>query len=191
MMLDYIKGMIFSPSKTLREVIKKDLLVNSFEIFFASSIIYFLGLVIGGDVTSAFIIFALSAVSWIIGSAIVSWFALQLGGKGNFRKTLIAFGFAEVPLIFISIIFLIEAIIIFPVEIGTFIIEPEEPLVWVYSIITIVFSVWYIVLAVLGIREAHGLSTGKAIWALVLPYIIIFFCVTVMGTLAWLSISLI
>lgn len=94
-----------------------------------------------------FLVFILIVVpiAWVISTGIYHILAKALGGKATFKGYLKVLGYAEAPV----------ALGVIPI-LGT-----------------VVGGLWSFVCAIVATREAHELSTGKAVLVIVIPSIII------------------
>lgn len=98
-----------------------------------------------------------------IGVALVQWAAKLFGGTGTFDKLAYAFSAINVPYAVIAAVLTLIGII---------------PFVGILTgLIAIALSVYTIVLGVLAVKAVHGLDTGKAVGALLLPLVAIFLLV--------------
>jgi len=76
-----------------------------------------------------------------IGAAIVHIFVYLLGGGKGYTQTVKSIGYGMTPLLLLG---------------------------WI-PFIGIIFSIWALVVGIIGIRELQDISTGKAVLALILP----------------------
>ncbi len=105
--------------------------------------------------------FCLWYVKWLGYGAVLHLVAQLLGGGGHARATLVAYGLASLPGLFmfpvqsLSLLFTGKSVGFFPglVNFGLFI--------------------WSVVLLVLGIREMHGIETTRALAVVLLPAIVL------------------
>ena len=95
----------------------------------------------------------------LIGTGILYLVARLLGGWGSFGGLLATQGFAYIPSFLLAPLTLLANILRIPVLGGLF---------------TLVFSIWTLVLVVIGIRESMSLSTGRAVATLLIPIGVIF-----------------
>ena len=171
-MLKLAKGIITSPKETFRKAGKNDMMGEAIDIFFFANIFYFIGNVIQGNFLLGISVICIGLMVWVGGSAVFSWTATKLGGRGKFRETLIVCGFAEIPLIFIGIAYMILSISIFPKTMD-FINMPEMGVEdWIYLSILYIASLWHLVLLVIGLGEAHKITSFKAIVSIFLVPVI-------------------
>ena len=100
-------------------------------------------------------------VNWVVIAGICHIVAKILGGKGTFSEMLVLMGFATLPNIFQAPIGLIVMLsggltgAFIAIGLGSFL------------------AIWVLILDVLAIREAHKISTGRAIATLVLPIVVL------------------
>jgi hypothetical protein len=113
----------------------------------------------------------------LIGTGILYLVARLLGGWGSFGGLLATQGFANIPSFLLAPLTLLANILRIPVLGGLF---------------TLVFSIWTLVLIVIGIRESMALSTGRAVATLLIPIGVIFLlaCVLIFVVVAAIAGSL-
>ena len=88
-------------------------------------------------------------IRWLIYGVLAYVFARWLGGTGNFSETLAVLALAVAPQ-------MLNALTLFPyLQLGSLI------------------SVWGILCAYVGLKNAHKLSWARAVWATLLPYILV------------------
>ena len=169
--MDYfelIKGFILSPVETFRKVKDTD---------YGDTLVYFLILVLINTILSIpvmlfllpsawfsgiftlfglgtlsgfwFVIFAVmmiiaSVVFLFIGSAWLHLWVYVFGGRNGYRETLKALAFGDTPALLLG---------------------------WI-PMIGILAGIWALVLSVLGVRELQGISTGRALGAVLVAVII-------------------
>lgn len=161
--IETFRGMITSPGETIRKSSSGTL---------GDSIIYFLLVVIiysvlsvaialligpvspmplspGGDIAAAigFIVALVifGTISLLIAGAIIHICAKIVGGNGDYTATVRAFSLAETPMAAIG---------------------------WI-PFIGFLAPIWGFILMILGIRDYHGISTIRAVIAVLLPAIVI------------------
>lgn len=103
-----------------------------------------------------------------------SWF----GGKGNFKKTQIAFAWAMLPMA-VGLILTLIGYVLFEEELFT----SETPNIngsdfltislWTYGILEVVLGVWHIVLLVVTVSQVQQLSIIKSIASIVTGFLIL------------------
>ncbi len=100
-------------------------------------------------------------ISWVVIAGILHVVAKVLGGKGAFTEMLVLMGFATLPSIFQAPIGLITIL--------------SGGLTGAFVAIGLggILSIWVLILDVLAIKEAHKISTGRAIATLVLPFAVL------------------
>lgn len=158
--LDFILHMLTSPNKTFQTVIKRDMLQMAVLIVFISTFLFTIRnfLLLGNKLlVSDIATFPL----YFIGSFISSWFSVKIfKSKGNFRKTLIVWGFATVPFLLFSII-----------DVLLVLIGSQEPSIY-YTIIGLVASIWTLILDARGFMIAHKVGVWKSIIATLISIIL-------------------
>lgn len=100
-------------------------------------------------------------ISWFVIAGILHLVAKVLGGKGVFTEMLVLLGFATLPNIFQAPIGLIAVLS------GSF------AGAFISMGLGGILAIWILILDVLAIREAHKISTGRAIVTLVLPFAVL------------------
>jgi hypothetical protein len=103
-----------------------------------------------------------------------SWF----GGKGNFKKTQIAFAWAMVPMI-AGLILALIGYALFEEDLFT----RETPNIngsqfftialWTYGILEIILGVWHIALIVVTLSQVQKLSIMKSIFSILLAFVLV------------------
>lgn len=103
----------------------------------------------GGDIAAAigFIITLVifGTISLLVAGAIIHICAKIVGGKGDYTATVRAFSLSETPMAAIG---------------------------WI-PVIGLLAGIWGFILMVMGVRDYHGISTIRALIAVLLPVIII------------------
>lgn len=103
--------------------------------------------------------FFLWYAKWLGYGAILHLTAQLLDGKGGPRGTLVAYGLAGLP-----------ALLMLPVEGLVAITNAGESLAsLILGLFGLVAFVWSVVLLVIGLREVHQFSTGRAVVAVLAP----------------------
>lgn len=162
---DLLYGVLASPAKTLRQISERP------PLSWAILIVILVSLLIGitleqpeflklGRGSFILLYMSLSAIMWLIGVGLVHFMGRLLGGQGNYLGLFCAWGFASLPGIFMAPLALLGRL---PGILGT--------LLEVLGNLALV--VWMLVLGVLAVRETHGLSTGRAVAAFLIPSAVI------------------
>ena len=166
--VEKIKGFLVSPVETFRKVKDEDMgpgikyfiiLALIFSILFAV-IFTLLGAMVGSMFGGAFLggmiggtmgivmfipLFFGLLVSLFIGSAILHLFVYLVGGRKGYTQTLKAYAYGSTPMLLLG---------------------------WILPI-SFVFSIWSLIVEILGIRELHEISTGRAVLAVILLIIVL------------------
>ena len=148
----------------------------------------------GSSVFSIITGFIVVIIMWIIVSGIVHGFSIALGGEGSFKKVLMIYSYANIPLLLGTVVNLILISLMNPINIVFDFSTVSSPLSLMFDImeitmralmsdpyyqviyvITIVMNLWTIGLVILGIKFVHDLSTNRALIAVSIP--IFFFIV--------------
>lgn len=148
----------------------------------------------GSSVFSIITGFIVVMIMWIIVSGIVHGFSIALGGEGSFKKVLIIYSYAYIPVLLGTVVNLILISLMNPIKIVfdfSTVSSPfslmfdmmeistralmSDPYYQVIYIITAVVNLWTLGLVILGIKFVHDLSTNRALIAVSIP--ILFFIV--------------
>lgn len=163
--IDKMKGFLFSPVETFQASRSEELgeAVRYYVILLAfysllSGILIGIGLSVlssipgmGGAVVPVgglfmiIIIFIAGLIGIFITGIILHIFVYLVGGRNGLEQTLKAVMYASTPSLLLG---------------------------WI-PLIGIIAAIWVIVLEVLGIRELHDISTGRAVLAVLLPIVIV------------------
>jgi hypothetical protein len=113
----------------------------------------------------------------VIGTGILYLVARLLGGQGSYGGLLATQAFTAVPSFLLAPLTLLANILRVPVLGGLF---------------SLVFGIWTLVLAVIGIREGMALSTGRAVATLLIPIgvLVLLACVLIFVVVALIAGSL-
>ena len=175
-----VKGFLVSPVSTFQEVKEEDL-GSAVKYFIVLALVFsilwaIIFAAIGSTITSfmptnmlpfgaamglvgAVVLFITLIVGLIvglfIGGAILHIFVYIVGGRKGYAQTVKAIAYGETPALLLG---------------------------WI-PLIGPVFSIWALILGILGIRELHEISTGRAVLAVLLPAIIIGITVAIAATL--------
>jgi hypothetical protein len=148
----------------------------------------------GSSVFSIITGFIVVIIMWIIISGIVHGFSIALGGEGSFKKVLMIYSYANIPLLLGTVVNLILISLMSPknlvfdfstvsspfsiifdiMEISTRALM-SDPYYQAIFVISLVVNLWTIGLVILGIKFVHDLSTNRALIAVSIP--IFFFIV--------------
>jgi len=148
----------------------------------------------GSSVFSIITGFIVVIIGWIIISGIVHGFSIALGGEGSFKKVLMIYSYANIPLLLGTVVNLILISLMSPknlvfdfstvsspfsiifdiMEISTRALM-SDPYYQAIFVISLVVNLWTIGLVILGIKFVHDLSTNRALIAVSIP--IFFFIV--------------
>jgi len=123
-------------------------------------------------------------IMWIIVSGIVHGFSIVLGGEGSFKKVLMIYSYANIPLLLgtvanfilislmnpINLVFDFSTVsslssLIFDIMEITTRALMSDPYYQAIYVISIVVNLWSIGLVILGIKFVHDLSTNRALIA--------------------------
>lgn len=197
--LELIYGVLFEPVKTLKRAARKPPLV------YALLLVVILGLAgvlmwlvtissalnqtAGPSAVSLFspsarplitlgaiIIFLWGFIKWFSYSAFISLAAEMLGGVGRARNVAAVVGLSLIP-----------TILIIPVQMLNYYLASAAFL----FITVLVVWVWVTALMVIGVREVHGLSTGRTLLAVLSPVLaLVLFMGLVLGGLVAVAVNM-
>lgn len=172
---ELIYGVLFSPAATFARVSRENHLFNVFVIFLTvtlvSSVVNFLGArdfsdlppELAGAFTAAgpymgilAVVFAF--ISWFVQAGILQVFAELLGGKGRALQVLTVLALAGIPKAFAI-----------PFQVLGFFFTGSTVSTFLGVAVSLSVIIWSLALMVIGLREVHGLSTGRAVAVLALP----------------------
>jgi len=179
-----IKGIIFSPSKTFKKIIKNGSLNQAFGIVLTVALlstIFSFGLYLLGLQDMDVLITDLKLniryiVRWFIVSGLIAFIGgVFFKGKGHFEDILTVTGFAQIPSV---IMHLIMIMLLIPVGMVSFLVYDKSILELIIGIpmilLYLISLVWTIVLVVMGIRAAHRFdSYWRAILTVFTPLFVI------------------
>ncbi len=102
-------------------------------------------------------------IKWFTYSALLHLLADFFGGKGAARGVFTVYGLAGLPTLFII-----------PVQLLVLGINPGSSWLGILTIpVSLALGIWGVVLLILGIREVHGFSTGRAAAVVFTPVAVI------------------
>lgn len=104
-----------------------------------------------------------SLIWLVIYAGILHLIASLLKGKGDYAGLVSTIGFASFPMIISTPFSLIDYAIGLSISL--------------YGIISLPFTIWTIVLTIIGIRENYNFSTARAVWTFFIPLIALFLLV--------------
>ncbi|MBS3908736.1 MAG: YIP1 family protein [Actinobacteria bacterium] len=96
----------------------------------------------------------------VVYAGILHLIASLLKGKGEFPGLVSAVGFASFPMIISTPFSLLDYVM----GIG----------ISLYGLISLPFTIWTIVLTIIGVRENYNFSTARAVWTFFIPLIALF-----------------
>ncbi len=105
----------------------------------------------------------ISFVKWIVYSGLLHMVAELFGGSGRAVGVLAVTGLASLP-----------AILFIPFELAVLLAGGEGPVATIVSgLFSLASVIWGFILNVLGIREVHGITTGRALAVVATPVVAI------------------
>lgn len=116
-------------------------------------------------------------VKWFFYSALLHLLADFYGGKGNARTVFVVYGLAGLPAVFLI-----------PLDVLTTMVLPNLATL-VNTLASLTVLVWGFILLTIGIREAHLLSTGRAVAVILTPVavVVLLFILSLVGFMSALS----
>lgn len=161
---------LFQPRTAMRQIAADKQLGQALAVVLLSVIIpvwaVYFGLKTAGmqHAFGVFVILQLvgSVAAWIMGAALWHLIAEMAGGKGTAVGLLAALGFAHLPRIFIVPLWVVAALM------------PAGGRPLVMGMTGLIIAGWVLYLDVAALKEAHELSTAKALLVLLAPPLAIF-----------------
>lgn len=112
--------------------------------------------------------FFLGFVKWFLMAGLLHLLAELYGGRGDARGVFTVYGLAGLP-----------AALIIPVQLLAVFFASSVALDTITGLLSLAVFVWSVVLLVIGIREVHGFSSGKAALTVFTPTLAIIFMLIV------------
>jgi len=155
--LEYLPRMITEPKNTFKSAIEVDASGTALFIVLLASLLYGIaGLSIGTIITSV----VRGVILYFLLNALSSWFAVKIfKSKGNYNKTLIIAGLANVPTLLFGFIYILTVLLNF-----------NEIII---GLLTWPFLIWLIILFVKGFMIAHEINLWKSLVSVFLPSFIV------------------
>ncbi len=97
-------------------------------------------------------------VGWVVGVAVLHLLAEFLGGSGRVRDLFATWGYIQLPRLFTV-----------PAALLGTAVSP-----FVQGTISLLIALWVFYLEVIAVRSIYRLSTGRAVLALIIPYVVLF-----------------
>jgi len=99
----------------------------------------------------------------LFASAILNYSAECFGGRGNVGSFFFGFGFSFLPFILSTPLFILTMLV-------------DQPFKFLFGfLILLVLGVWVVFLQITSIREVYSLSTGRAFFAYISPFLVAIF----------------
>jgi len=112
--------------------------------------------------------FFLGFVKWFFMAGLLHLLAELYGGRGDARGVFTVYGLAGLP-----------AALMIPVELLTVLFAPSAAFNTINGLLSLAVFIWSVVLLIIGIREVHGFSSGKAALTVFTPALAIVFMLIV------------
>lgn len=178
---DHVYDVLFSPAATMSQMSERRPLRQSLLVGLVSVMVPALGMFLElkarstAPLANVFILLALIAAgcSWVLRTAIWSFIAECLGGKGTALELFGALGFAYIPFIFLVPLWVLAGLM--PVW-----LKPELQSIFLGLVI-----LWAIYLEIAAVRGAYRLSWIRAVFVLVTPVV----AVLCLGVLLMMSVT--
>lgn len=110
----------------------------------------------------------MSVIATVVATYVLHLIGKAMGGDGTYPSLISAMGFAQIPSIFYAPIALVATFL------GS----------WFLGLGSLAVTVWVIVLGVISLKEVYRLTTGRAIGALILSGITVFFVIVILTVIA-------
>lgn len=180
--LDLIYGVLFDPAQTFKKVAARPPLWQTVTIYaLLNLLVGLMGIFInirtmeyaipglmtpviqGAMPFIAFGGFIWRFIKWFIYSALLHLIADFYSGKGNARGVFIVYGLATIPAAFII-----------PFQVLTLGANFDSMLFsLLFHLLSLIFYLWSVILLIVGIREVHQITTGKAVAVVFTPLMVI------------------
>jgi len=102
--------------------------------------------------------FIFSVVKWFVMAGLLHLLAELLGGRGVARGVFVVYGVAGLPAVFMI-----------PVDIILALIQAGSAVLFFSGLLSLGIFIWSVVLLIIGVREVHRFSTGRATLAVLMP----------------------
>jgi hypothetical protein len=163
--LETIYDVLFNPVAAMQHIAEKKLTGQALAMFVIGMLVPVWALYTGIKSTAGvpalgllFVLhFAGSFVFWLLGAAVLNFFAELAGGRGTAVGLFAALGFAHLPRVAVMPLWVIAALL------------PAGLRGFALGLIGVIVVTWTLLLHVAAIRGAHGLSGAKAVLVLLTP----------------------
>ncbi len=118
--------------------------------------------------------FLFAVAKWLVAAGLLHLLAELCGGRGSARGVLAVCGVAGLPAVFML-----------PVQLGVSYFNPGPPAALFTALLGLGLFIWSTVLLVVGIREVHGLSTGRAVLVVLTPGLAVLLLVVLITAAAY------
>lgn len=165
--LDLVEGVIMHPKKTLRETARNKAVTSAIGLYLLVLFFSFSAQIVANGQKLGHLLIGLPfflimmVVALFFYTAILQMASEFLGGKGKGIELFIALALANVPYLFAAPVALLERVGI-PFLTG------------IAALINLGLFIWSLGLNVLAIREIEEFSTGKSLFLIFLPWIMLF-----------------
>ncbi|KAF1085994.1 Yip1 domain protein [Sporotomaculum syntrophicum] len=182
--LDIIYGILFEPGRTFTRFAQKPPIVSIVIIFLALNLaetltsLYTTPVYIdrinswpgiaGTSVNQAMISFMVvvgflfSVIKWFFMAGLLHLLAELYGGNGTAKSVWVVYGAAGFPAVFMI-----------PLQIGTSLLNAGGLYNFIAGLLTLGLYVWCVILLIIGLREVHQITTGRAALIVIMPWLIL------------------
>lgn len=107
-------------------------------------------------------VFLFGIIKWFFMAGLLHLLAELYGGSGSARGVFTVYGAAALPAVFMI-----------PVQIIMGLVDAGQLFDFVTGLLTLGLYVWGIILLIIGLREVHHLSTGRAVLTVMTPWLML------------------
>lgn len=188
--LDIIYGILFEPVQTFARFAQKPPIVSIVIIFLALNLAeVFAGLyttpvymdkisgwpeIAGTGANQAMLSFVaivgflFSIIKWFFMAGLLHLLAELYGGHGKASSVWVVYGAAGLPAIFMI-----------PLQIGTSLLNTGGLYGFIAGLTALGLYVWCVILLIIGLREVHHITTGRAVLVVITPWLMLLFLLLV------------
>ena len=112
--------------------------------------------------------FLLSAIKWFFMAGLLHLLAELYGGTGTAKSVWAVYGAAGLPVLFML-----------PLQIGAGLFNTGMWYDFITGLLTLGLYIWCVVLLVIGLREVHHITTGRAVLVVITPWLMLAFLLLV------------
>jgi len=114
-------------------------------------------------------------LGWWMGTGIVYIVGKWIGGKGTFADMKMAIAISYIPAIILSIMWIPDILLTGNAMFTEYVNVSTGKVIWLFfsGFITIVLSIWGIIITVKSIAEAHRFSSWRGLLTIIIPVILV------------------